>query len=192
MRHATDTALKGVLCGARAVFLRPSLRAAATLESRYGFDRLFAECVDGNLTVIADVIRTSSTTDTSDFLKSIAAMPLIEVMPSLLEALPAHILALAGVDPNDNSESQGGEKIPYSEYHAKLYRIGTGWLGWSPDMTWNATAAEILEAYSGQIEKLRAIHGGKDDDTRTTDRPENAVFDRAGLAKLKLMGNRAS
>ena len=119
-------------------------------------------------------------------------MPLIEVMPSLLKALPAHILALAGVDPDEIRHRKRGEKIPYPEYHAKLYRIGTGWLGWSPDMTWNATAAEILEAYSGQIEKLRAIHGGKEDETRPTDRPENAVFDRAGLAKLKLMGNRAS
>ena len=127
------------------------------------FDRLFAACADGNLTVIADVIRTSSTTDTSDFLKSIAAMPLIEVMPSLLQALPAHILALAGVDPMTIRHRKRGEKIPYPEYHAKLYRIGTGWLGWSPDVTWNATAAEILEAYSGQIEKLRAIHGGKED-----------------------------
>ena len=145
MRHATDTALKGVFCGARAVVLRPSLRAAVSLESRYGFEKLFAACGEGNLTVLADVVETSS--NNRDFLKSIADMPLIEFMPTLLDAIPSHILALAGVDPTNETEAQDGEKIPYAEYHAKLYRIGTGWLGWSPETTWNATAAEIMEAY---------------------------------------------
>ena len=132
------------------------------------------------------MIETSS--NNRDFLKSIADMPLIEFMPTLLDAIPSHILALAGVDPENNPEPQDGEKIPYPEYHAKLYRIGTGWLGWSPETTWDATAAEITEAYSGQLEKLRAIHGGKDDETRPTNKPDNASLDRAGLAKLRFMG----
>ena len=185
MRHAADTVLKGVFCGAKAVFLRPTLRAAAYLESRYGFQKLFAACADGNLSVMADVIEVSS--NASDFLKSID-MPLIEVLPPLMQAIPLHIFALAGVDPDKNSESQSGETIPYPEYYAKLYRIGTGWLGWSPDVTWNATAPEIMEAYSGHLEKLRAIHGGTEDETRPTDKPENAAFDRAGLARIKSLG----
>lgn len=184
MRHADEVCLE--LGRHSQLVLRASLRAAAQLERRYGFPKLLAACGEGNLTIIADVIETSS--NTSNFLKSIADMPLIEVMPPLLQAIPAHILALAGIDPNDNSESQSGEKIPFPEYHAKLYRIGTGWLGWSPETTWNATAPEILEAYSGHIEMLRAIHGSaEDDEPRRTEKPNEAKLDRAGLAKLRSM-----
>jgi hypothetical protein len=187
MRHAANTTLNGTFCAARAVVLRPSLRAAASLESRYGFQNLFAACADGNLTIMADVIETSS--DTRDFLKSIADMPLNEIMPSLMEAIPSHILALAGVDQEKKSESASGEFMPFAQYYERLFRIGTGWLGWSPTVTWDATATEILEAYSGHVEKLRAIHGGKEDEeTRPTDKPEDAVFDRAGLMALKSMG----
>src|ERR1700689_2298921 len=121
MRHADDIALNGVFCGAKAVVLRPSLRAATQLESRYGFQKLFAACADGNLTVIADVIEVSS--NCREFLKSIADMPLIEFMPSILQAVPPHILALAGIDPDGISESQNGETIPFAEYHARLFRI---------------------------------------------------------------------
>jgi hypothetical protein len=184
MRHAGDIALR---VGFQAISLRASLRAATDLEKRYGgFQSLFAACADGNLTVIADVIEASS--DCRDFLKLITDMPLIEVMPPLLQTLPSHILALAGVDTDTKAEAQSGESIPFAQYHARLFRIGTGWLGWSPKDTWNATAAEITEAYSGHIEMLRAIHGGSKEETRTTDRPENAVFDRAGLASLRRLG----
>ncbi len=65
-----------------AIFLRPSLRAAASLESRYGFQKLFDAVGDGNLTMIADVIEASS--DCKDFLKAIAGIPLIKVLPNVL------------------------------------------------------------------------------------------------------------
>lgn len=186
MRHAADTALKGVICGAKAVFLRPSLRAATQLESRYGgFQTILDACADCRLSVIADVIETSS--DCPDFLATLIGTPLIEVLPKVIEELPAHILALAGVDPDKEGQG-GGESIPFADYYARLFRIGTGWLGWSPDVTWNATPKEIAEAYSGHLEMLRAIHGGSDDQPRPTELPENAKFDRAGLHALKFMG----
>lgn len=185
MRHAADTALKGVICGAKAVFLRPSLRAATQLESRYGFQTLFDACAEYRLDVIADVIETSS--DCRDFLATLTGTPLIEVLPKIVEMLPAHILALAGAD-SDKQASDSGESVPFADYYARLFRIGTGWLGWSPDVTWNATPKEIAEAYSGHLEMLRAIHGGADDQTRPTEPPEQAKFDRAGLHALKFMG----
>jgi hypothetical protein len=181
MRLADDIALK---VGFQAISLRPSLRAAATLESRYGFQNLLEACAECKLSVIADVIEASS--NCRGFLKTLVGVPLIEILPNLLQSLPSHILALAGVDPD--KESHSGETMPFADYYARLFRIGTGWLGWSPDVTWNATAAEITEAYSGHLEMLRAIHGGSEDQTRPTDKPENAVFDRAGLQKLKSMG----
>lgn len=183
MRLAENIVFK---IGNSPVYLRPSLRAATILESRYGFQKIFAACADGNMSVITDVIEVSS--NSLDFLKSLAGIPLIEVMPPILESLPTHILALAGIDPDNKAEPQGGESIPFAEYHARLFRIATGGLGWSPDVTWNATAAEIMEAYSGHLEMLRAIHGSGEETTRTIDRPEDAAFDRAGLMGLKAMG----
>lgn len=186
MRLAEATVLQiGVPSRLSSIALRPSLRAAALLERRHGFQKLFAGCCDGNLTLMADVIDASS--DRQDFLNTIIDVPLAQVIPPLLESLPSFVLTLAGVDPDSESESQSGESIPFADYHAKLFRIGTGWLGWSPEVTLNATAAEITEAYNGHVEMLRAIHGGGDETGRATDRPENATFDRAGLMSLKAM-----
>jgi len=167
--------------------LRPTLRAATNLEAKYGFDGLVAARADGNLTVIADIVQSSS--DCRDFLKAIEGVPLASFMPELLAAIDPHIQALAGIDPDSPQPQSGGETMPFKDYYARLYRIGTGWLGWSPETTWNATAKEILEAYSGHLEMLKAIYGSADDtdESRPTDRPENAKFDRAALAQLKLM-----
>ena len=167
--------------------LRASLRAATTLEAKHDFQELVVACADGNLTVIADIVQSSS--DCRDFLKAIEGVPLASFMPELLAALDPHIQALAGIDPDNHEPQSSGETMPFNDYYARLYRIGTGWLGWSPKTTWNATAKEILEAYSGHLEMLKAIYGSADDtdESRPTEKPENAKFDRAGLAQLKLM-----
>ena len=167
--------------------VRPSLRAATHLEAKYGFAALLSAVADGNLSVIADVIEASG--DCRDFLKSIEGVPLAHFMPGLLPALNKHILALAGVDPDNPEPEGGGEAMPFKEYHARLFRIGTGWLGWSPEATWNATAKEITEAYSGHLEMLRAIYGGASEEERQpTQKPDEAVFDRDGLNALRGMG----
>jgi hypothetical protein len=189
MRLAECTVLQ-IMDSRPPISLRPSLRAAALLEQRHGFQKLFAACCDGNLCLMADIIEASS--DSRNFLESIIDIPLIQVIPPLLESLPSFVLTLAGVDQDNKSDSQSGEPMPFIEYHAKLFRIGTGWLGWSPEVTWNATAAEITEAYNGHIEMLRAIHGGgEESESRSTDRPEDAVFDRVGLMHLKAMSGAA-
>jgi hypothetical protein len=182
MRLANDIPLK---IGHQALSLRASLRAASQLESRYGFQTLFAACAEGKLSVIADVIELSS--NCREFLQFIADMPLIEVLPPLLQALPSHILALAGVDP-DKPEAQSGESIPFPEYYAKLFRIGTGWLGWPPAVTWEATASEITEAYKGHLEMLRAVHGGAEPDETVPRTLDNSTIDRDGLQSLKTLG----
>src|SRR5689334_10760141 len=169
--------------------LRATLRAATQLEARYGYANLLFAVGNGDLGIIADVIETSS--DCDDFLKSIEGVPLARFMPDLLPVLNQHILTLAGVDPNNTEpESGGGEPMSFKDYHARLFRIGTGWLGWSPETTWNVTPKEILEAYSGHLEMLKAIYGSSDDqkEQRPTDKPDQAVFDRAGLDAIRDMG----
>lgn len=188
MRHPEATPLRGVFCGAKAVSLRPSLGAAATLEGRYGFPTLFEAVGDGNLTVIADVIETSS--DCEEFLKAITGIPLIEIMRNVIEATTQHILALAGADQDQaKSEPRSGETMPFAEYHKRLFQLGTGWLGWSPSVTWQSTPSEILRAYGAHVEQLQAIYGTSNEDRRTA--PDTSALDRVGLARLKAMSGKA-
>jgi hypothetical protein len=190
MRHPEATPLRGVFCGARAVSLRPSLGAAATLEGRYGFQKLFEAVGDGNLTVIADVIETSS--ECEDFLKAIADIPLIEIMRNVIETTTKHILALAGADQDQtDSDPHSGQTMPFSDYHKRLYQLGTGWLGWTPSVTWQSTPSEILGAYGAHIEQLQAIYGTDSEEQERRTAPDNTSLDRVGLARLKAMTGKA-
>ncbi len=105
------------------------------------------------------------------------------------EKTTKHILALAGVDEGraENAEAQSGEQIPFAEYHKRLYAIGTGWLGWPPETTWNATPREITEAYGAHIEQLKAIYGTGDQDQDRRTGPDSAPLDRVGLNSLRAM-----
>ncbi|MBN8965876.1 MAG: hypothetical protein J0H89_10980 [Rhizobiales bacterium] len=141
--------------------LRPSLRAASNLERAYGFDRLLIDVSQGNIGTMADIVRHANGADL--------------------------FRLIAGVDPdNITPAADTGERMTFQDYHAKLYRIATGWLGWTPETAWNATPTEIIEAYKGHLERLRAIHGGADSDT-ITDTPDKAALDRDGLGALRAM-----
>jgi len=75
------------------------------------------------------------------------------------------LLALSGNDAADVVGEHGvKEQISYLDYHERLYRLGTGWLGWPPEVVWSATPAEILEAQKGRVEMLKAVFGGKQED----------------------------
>jgi hypothetical protein len=169
-------------------YLRPSLRAAFRLERKYqGFDAIIRAIVDENLTVIADVIHECSDqpTDIPRLIDELGLHPLRVGIEALSVPAANVVLALAGIDDDDSGRraEQIGDRISFAEYHERLYRIGTGWLGWSPDTTWDATPAEIIEAYKGHLEMLRAIHGGTEPDTPDPD----AGLDEAGWRKLKHM-----
>lgn len=38
-----------------------------------------------------------------------------------------------------------------------------GWLGWTPEQTYNAAIPDIMTAYEGRMDMLKAIFGGGDD-----------------------------
>jgi len=165
------------------IYLRPSLRAAFRLERRYGFDKIIQAIAGGNLAIMADVIRESSDQHSTlpDFLDCISSLPLSIAIERLTEPLSAHVLALAGVDGESSNAKPGAERIPFSEYFPKLFRLATGWLGWSPSEAWEATPAEIAEAYKGRLELLGAMFGGgkSTDETNTEEsrRELNAIGD---------------
>lgn len=187
-----------VRVGREVLHLRPTLRAAFRLERRHGgFDKIVRAVADENVTVIADVIREGADVHSSipDLLLSVGANSLRIGLAAITGPLLDFVFALAGVDPKASDEkAEAGERITFAEHHTRLYRIGTGWLGWSADDTWAATPAEITEAYAGRLDMLRAMFGGGLTEANSGSVP-NADFDEAGWAHLKMLaatgGNRA-
>src|SRR4051794_35597735 len=142
MRLADDEIT--IKVGAETVCLRPTLRAAFRLERRHGgFDRIIRAVLDGSLTVIADVITESSVRWTSvpDFLKSIDAMPMKSVSEHLAVQVLNHVLVLAGLNEKARDKIEPStDRMTFAAYHTKLFQIATGWLAWTPEQAWNATA----------------------------------------------------
>lgn len=196
MRLASDEITLRI--GAEEIHLRPTLRAALRLERRHGgFGKIIEAITDGNVTIMADVIRESSDTRSRipDLLCEVGAAPLRIGLETLIPPILAHVAALAGVDPDARSEASGeGERITWAERHAQLYRIATGWLGWTPEAAWNATIAEITEAQQGRVELLNALFGTSKNDADNTEGP-HFERDEKGWRKLKavaaLGGNKA-
>jgi hypothetical protein len=166
MRLASDEIT--IRLAGEAIHLRPTLRAAFRLERRYkGFEQIVRGLADGNLTIAGDVVRESTDKYTSipGLLECLDDMPLQKGMEALIDPLIQHVFALAGFDKENEPGERGATSklMSFADYHEKLFGIATGWLGWSPDTAWDATAAEILSAYSGKLDMLAAIFGsGKD------------------------------
>ncbi len=164
--------------------LRPSLRCAMQLERREGsFRQLMVDIADGSLTAALDIIEPHA--DGMLFLKN----RVLDELPSLKPALIAYVLRCTGVDPDEkpSTSKSTGKPQPFADYLISLYRIGTGWLGWSPEITLDATPAEIIEANKGRMEMLKAIFGGgekeKTKDTRPLEEKFRSVFAGIGTHK---------
>lgn len=147
------------------IHLRPTLRAAMRLERRFGgFDKLLAQLAGGSVTVARDVIRESGGEHSLAvrFLDSIPADGALVVLDAITAPLVFHVWQLAGMDMEkaDAAEpAKGAELITFETFHARLFGLATGWLGWTPDAAWSATPAEILAAHAGRLDMLRAIFG---------------------------------
>jgi Phage tail assembly chaperone protein, TAC len=174
------------------IYLRPSLRAAFRLERRHGgFDKILLGIANGNFSIMADVIREGADPRSSfaDFLDCIDALPLRLAIERISEPLAAFVLTLMKVE-RDTDGNAKAESIPmpFAEYHARLFRMAAGGLGWTPDQTWDATPAEIEEAYKGRVELLSAMFGSRKETDETITRPDentrrelNAIGDLTNL-----------
>lgn len=150
------------------VRLRPTLRAAMRLERQFhGFDAIIRGVLEQNVGVMAAIVAETADADDSDlicFLEAHTGASLHVRVCALVAPLLSLVLSLAGVD-EDRFEEDGAraaERIAFAEYHAQLYRIATGWLGWNPETAWEATPNEIVEAYHGRLDMLSAIFGSGD------------------------------
>ena len=149
-----DTTLK---LGSALVTLCPTLRCGLRLEARDGsFAKLIEDLQDGSLTAALFVLRGHYNHPYANG----------HVMDAGLEhvcaGLIAFVLQCAGIDPDATAEGDADtDSVSFAEHLANLYRIGTGWLGWDPNTTLNATPAEITLAYQGRVEMVKAVFGGE-------------------------------
>ena len=141
------------------IHLVPRLRYAMRLERRDGsFAKLVRQVADESLSAVCEIILPHcpdiAPSDVFDAGLSDLKWPLI-----------TYVEQCTGIDPDDvpAKGKSSGKTIPLGEHLLGLYRIGTGWLGWTPEQTLDATPAEIKEAYRGRLEMLKAIFGGGDE-----------------------------
>lgn len=170
--------------GALPIRLRASLRAAMRLERRQGgFGAIMQRLGDGSLSTAADIIAECSVEhhDVETVLDVLEHVTLGKVLPLITPSLVDLVFALAGLDPDApaSTDAETADAISYAAHHVRLYRIATGWLGWSPAEAWDASPAEILEAYRGRVDLLKAIFGGGDE-------PEKAKSNLSFGEKAKL------
>jgi hypothetical protein len=164
--------------------LRPSLRAATHLARRHGsFAPLLRGILDGHLGIIAELIREGSPGTAFDLAAHVDQAGLGSTLEQISNPLVQFVLALAGFDETKIEEpADQAEPIAFDEYHARLFGIATGWLGWTPDTAWHATPAEIIAAHKGRLEMLKAIYGG-DDQAPAPDKPKNLADKVRGLMR---------
>ena len=200
-RHASDIALA---YGGNTVWLKPSLRAATHLEALHGgFPALLSKLHEFDTATIREIIRYAAPDRAAaqTLLKALSGASLHTVQQVTLA--PAFALLQALMTPvsakitGEASKAPVAKAVAWADLYADLYKLATGWLGWTPDTAWNATLSEILNAFDGHIDQLKAVHGGGEEQgasapTMTKDQRQANIdagldpdFDRAGLHALK-------
>lgn len=175
-----------ITVGDEVIELRPRLRHALCIERREGsFAGLMREVAEGSLSAAYEIIRPHRTKLTLDevFTASLSGLTL---------PLINYIGQCTGIDPDDipADGKAKGKPVTLGEHLTGLYRIGTGWLGWTPAQTLDATPAEITEAFNGRLEMLKAIFGSGDKaspakDDRPLDEKFRSIFATHGTVKVE-------
>ncbi|MES0167816.1 hypothetical protein NKJ87_17780 [Mesorhizobium sp. M0027] len=172
--------------------LRPSLRAAASLQTKHGLAKLVRGIDEGDFNIILDII-TAATDDPAAYgilvnrVEDRGYRCLFELADELTRLVAASFGIDADAEPA-KSRKQAGKDFTIEEALEQLFEIGTGWLGWSPTDTWTATPAEIIVAQRGLVAKLKAIHGSAEDTPSYDPREAVAPAEVAqGIATLRAL-----
>lgn len=189
--------------GDLAVVLRPSLRAAMALERLHnGWPELLRKIDQFDTATIRAILRAAATDRNAleALLRAFRTLPLSEVAKAVLPALGGLLELFLSPAEADRTEAPASPSArPWADAYSELFKIGTGWLSWTPATTWAATLPEIELAQRGNLDRLRAIHGGSQDDTdqdhgytaerlrEIDDLGHDPAFDRAAAQRLKAM-----
>ena len=190
-----------IALGGNTVMLRPSLRAAASLEARHGFPALVRALDDLNLTIISEILTATAHRQVAAaaFLDGHQGKPLLPFFTAVRQPLTQLISMFmpAAVQKLD-ATPRSGKPPSWPEFYADQYEKATGWLGWTPEQAWNATPTEIDRAYWAFVDRSRWLAGGDEANPQPTrkaadlDQAARNVaegldpdFDRAGLRALK-------
>jgi hypothetical protein len=188
--------------GSNTMELVPSLRAATVLERMHnGFVPLLLKVQQGHTGTLREIVQNSATDRAAGqrFLHALKGATLKDVQETLPTPAFALITALMtpDTDQGEAAKAPSGKPIKWADLYADLYKIATGWLGWPPATAWAATLPEILSAFDGHIDQLKAVHGTTDDDKTETpgisadqrqanlEQGLDPEFDREGLRALK-------
>ena len=166
-RPASDVTLT---YGVHSVWLRPSLRAATVLERMHGgFVPLLQKIQQGHTGSLREIVLNSATDRAASqrLLHALKGAKLKDVQETL--TIPAFAILTALMTPDlatgqaEATKAPTGKPVQWADLYADTYKIATGWLGWTPETAWNATLPEILQAFDGLIDQLKAIHGAADE-----------------------------
>jgi hypothetical protein len=164
--------------------LRASLRAAFLLLKEHGsYSALAVKINDGSFSAYRSILK-HACTDLEAFKhleRLVSEGDLYAALVGNNSQLLRFVQMLAGVDPDNDKPETTGKPMTFDEYHTRLFQLGTGWLSWSPEVTWNATASEILTAREGRLDMLKAIFGKTDE---TTEVDLESPNERAALNAL--------
>lgn len=147
------------------IILRPTLREALRLERRKGGMYRLGEGLCEHSLEAACLLIASHTN--MQFLPNRVYDAGVD---KLAPHLTYYLLGLMGADPDaprydgasrDNEPPRDEQSRSYLPILTRLFALGTGWLGWSPEATFDASPREILAAYQGRLDMLRSIFGGE-------------------------------
>lgn len=184
------------------VVLRPSLRAAVTLERLHcDWSGLLLRLDQTHLATVQAVIRASAVNRNAAeaLLASFECLPLREIKQAVagpLYELLTLFLAPMVKERAGEAEPACSKPKPWSEVYAELFRFGTGWLGWSPADTWAATPTEIAQALEGKVAMMIAMNGSEEAEREVDgytperlrqieEQGHDPAFDRTALHKLR-------
>lgn len=190
--------------GTATATLRPSLRAGYRLIAKYGMGKLYHGIAEGNLSILYDVALEAGGERAATVLERSVQYGLEKALRAAQIPFFLFVGACIGIG-DDNTEKHPvdiaeakGEPFDLLKALTEFFEVGTGWLGWTPEETWNATPAEIMAAQRGNIAKLKAIYGSTDKEA--PNQPEaytpeqlnqierqgfDPAFDRDGITALK-------
>ncbi|MGB6119578.1 MAG: hypothetical protein WBF87_15285 [Mesorhizobium sp.] len=190
-----------IVHGGNTVHLRPSLRAAYRLETRFRLKNIIDGMAECNVEIIDAIIAETATDPIEARRLLIGSIDSFGVRHLQSFAVPlTSVLAYSyGIadDPDEDhhahKRARAGKPVSILDSLASIYQIATGWLGWSAEDALNSTPAQIIAAQDGFIAKLRATHGVGDAGHTPANDIQSLPSDeevKEGLSKLREIASR--